>query len=126
LIISRLPFLKFFHARKSNPEFFREMADPFPYFGALNILRQVNPSMTRNRPGGMARNTVIFSTKYSLHPIHFLGGWQFINWETGHVDVHYQLPNNVDRTVAFNRKTGRPEDAKYQDSQKRIPPQKHF
>jgi len=53
-------------------------------------------------------------------------GWQFINWKTGHVDMHYQLPNNLDRTVAFNRKIGQPEDTKYQDSQKRIPPQKHF
>jgi len=40
--------------------------------------------------------------------------------------MHYQLPNNKDRTVAFYRKTGRPEDTKYQNVKTRIPPQDHF
>jgi hypothetical protein len=40
--------------------------------------------------------------------------------------MHYQLPNNKDRGVAYNRKTGRPEDTRYQDPKKRIPSQKHF
>ena len=40
--------------------------------------------------------------------------------------MHYQLPNNKDRTVAFNRKTGRPDDLKYQIPKNRIPPQNHF
>jgi len=53
-------------------------------------------------------------------------GWQFIDWKTGHVDMHYQLPNNKDRAVAYNRKTGRPEDTRYQNPKNRIPPQNHF
>ena len=53
-------------------------------------------------------------------------GWQFIDWKTGHAAMHYQLPNNKDRTVAFNRKTGRLEDVKYQNAKNRIPPQAHF
>jgi 3',5'-cyclic AMP phosphodiesterase CpdA len=53
-------------------------------------------------------------------------GWQFIDWKTGHAAMHYQLPNNKDRVVAFNRKSGRLEDRKYQNPKNRIPPQDHF
>ena len=53
-------------------------------------------------------------------------GWQFIDWKTGRVDMHYQLPNNKDRVVAYNRKIGRPEDTRYQNPKKRIAPQDHF
>jgi len=53
-------------------------------------------------------------------------GWQFINVDTGRVDLNYQLYSNQPRTVAFNRKTGRPEDVVYQDPARRIPPQTHF
>ena len=53
-------------------------------------------------------------------------GWQFIDWKTGHAAMHYQLPNNKDRVVAFNRKSGRLEDLKYQNPKNRIPPQDHF
>jgi len=53
-------------------------------------------------------------------------GWQFVNVHTGNVDMRYQLPNNKDRTVAFNTKTGRPEDQKYQDPKNRRPPHVHY
>jgi 3',5'-cyclic AMP phosphodiesterase CpdA len=53
-------------------------------------------------------------------------GWQFINLRTGNVDMHYQLPDNENRSVVFNAKTGRPQDAKYQSVGSRIPPQNHF
>jgi len=53
-------------------------------------------------------------------------GWQFINLRTGNVDMHYQLPDNENRSVVFNTKTGSPRDMKYQDVSKRIPPQNHF
>jgi predicted MPP superfamily phosphohydrolase len=53
-------------------------------------------------------------------------GWQFINMRTGKVDVHYQLPDNENRRVAFDAKTGTPRDVKYQDPGSRIPPQKHY
>jgi len=53
-------------------------------------------------------------------------GWQFIGMDTGRVALNYRLHNNTDRTVAFNRATGRPEDMTYQDPTKRIPPQTHF
>jgi len=53
-------------------------------------------------------------------------GWQFINMATGNVDLHYNLYNNTGRTVAFNGKSGRPEDSAYQDADKRIPPQSHY
>jgi hypothetical protein len=53
-------------------------------------------------------------------------GWQYVNVSAGNAAVHYQLPDNEHRTVAFNRKTGRPEDTKYQGAGSRIPPQTHF
>ncbi|NOT66892.1 MAG: twin-arginine translocation signal domain-containing protein [Methylophilaceae bacterium] len=53
-------------------------------------------------------------------------GWQLINVATGNVDLHYSLSNNTSRTVAFNSKTGQPEDTSYQAPEKRIPPQSHF
>ncbi len=51
-------------------------------------------------------------------------GWQFIDVWSGRATVHYSLPENTPRTVAYNPKTGRPEDTRYQ--KKRIPPQKHY
>ncbi len=53
-------------------------------------------------------------------------GWQFINMKTGRVDMEYNLNNNTNRTVAYNPKTGRPEDTKFQAEDDRIPPQTHF
>jgi Icc protein len=53
-------------------------------------------------------------------------GWQFINVATGNVDAHYILHNNQNRTVAFDPKTGQPEDAGFQQAAKRLPPQNHY
>ena len=53
-------------------------------------------------------------------------GWQFINLQTGDVDVHYALPDNRDRIVAFNEEKGEPVDTYYQPESARIPPQRHF
>ena len=53
-------------------------------------------------------------------------GWQFIDVRTGKAGMHYQLPDNENRVVAFNPKTGYPEDLKYQDFGSRIPPQDHY
>jgi Icc protein len=53
-------------------------------------------------------------------------GWQFINLHTGDVDVHYTLPGNRNRIVAFNEKEGHPADTYYQPESARIPPQHQF
>jgi len=53
-------------------------------------------------------------------------GWQFINLKTGRVDMEYNLSNNTNRTVAFNPKTGRPEDTAHQAPEDRITPQIHY
>ena len=53
-------------------------------------------------------------------------GWQLINMANGNVDMHYTLNENARRTVAFNTKTGQPEDMGYQAESSRIPPQRHF
>ena len=53
-------------------------------------------------------------------------GWQFIDVHEGKAGMHYQLPDNENRSVVFNSKTGYPQDLKYQDSGNRIPPQTHY
>lgn len=53
-------------------------------------------------------------------------GWQFIDVNTGRVALKYNLYNNTNRTVAFNPKTGQPEDTMFQDPAKQIDPQKHY
>lgn len=51
-------------------------------------------------------------------------GWQMIDVHTGRVDLEFQLPNNQNRTVAYNKKTKQPEDVEFQAQ--KIPPQKHY
>ena len=53
-------------------------------------------------------------------------GWQFINMYTGDIDVHYLLPDNRNRVVAFDEKAGHPADTEYQLADNRIPPQDHY
>ena len=53
-------------------------------------------------------------------------GWQFINVATGNIDMHYNLYNNAARTVAFDSKTGQPEDKTYQAADNRIAPQTSY
>jgi len=53
-------------------------------------------------------------------------GWQFIDMSNGDVAVNYQLPNNRNRVVALDRKSGNPADTLYQASDKRIPPQDNY
>ena len=53
-------------------------------------------------------------------------GWQFINLHTGRNDLHYNLYSNQPRVIAFNPKTGRPEDLKFQDDSARLAPQTHY
>lgn len=40
-------------------------------------------------------------------------GWQFIDVRTGNIDLHYQLPNNINRSVVFNEKASVPQDVRY-------------
>lgn len=53
-------------------------------------------------------------------------GWQFIDVWSGNTSMHFQLPENQTRTVAFSKKRKRPEDSTYQSKRKRILPQKHY
>jgi Icc protein len=53
-------------------------------------------------------------------------GWQVISVETGRTAIKYNLYNNTNRTVAFNPKTGHPEDIAFQNPARRIPPQTHY
>jgi 3',5'-cyclic AMP phosphodiesterase CpdA len=53
-------------------------------------------------------------------------GWQFIDLWSGNATVQYSLPENSRRTVAFDPKTGQPQDTKYQLAGNRIPPQDHY
>jgi len=53
-------------------------------------------------------------------------GWQFIDMESGRVKMAYNLYDNTNRTVAFNPKTGHPEDTVFQSLAQRISPQSHY
>jgi len=53
-------------------------------------------------------------------------GWQTIDLKTGRIAMNYKLYNNSNRTVAYNPKTGQPEDTEYQCTERRISPQAHF
>ncbi len=53
-------------------------------------------------------------------------GWQFINLDTGNVDVSYVLPDNSNRVVAWSDAAGHPVDTRYQAEADRIPPQTHY
>lgn len=54
------------------------------------------------------------------------GGWQLIDLKSGRVTMRYNLHNNTNRTVAYNPKTGQPEDTKYQQPGSRTAPQIHY
>ncbi|MCB2182451.1 MAG: hypothetical protein KQH63_10525 [Desulfobulbaceae bacterium] len=51
-------------------------------------------------------------------------GWQYIDIHSGNAAMTFSLADNSTRTVAFNPKTGQPEDTKYQNNT--IPPQEHY
>ena len=51
-------------------------------------------------------------------------GWQMLDIDSGRIAMRYNLYNNTNRTVAFNPKTGRPEDTAFQEDQ--VPPQTHY
>jgi Icc protein len=53
-------------------------------------------------------------------------GWQFIDVTTGRVAIEYNLYNNTNRKVAYDPKTGQPEDTQFQAPEDRIPPQIHY
>jgi len=53
-------------------------------------------------------------------------GWQLIDLDTGRVAMRYNLYNNTNRAVAFNPKTGQPEDTVFQAPQSRIDAQIHY
>ncbi len=53
-------------------------------------------------------------------------GWQYIGMNSGRVTANYQLPDNANRSVAYNEKAGKPEDTKFQPEKNRIPPQTHY
>lgn len=36
------------------------------------------------------------------------------------------MPDNTNRTVVYDPKTGRPVNSRYQDPNKRIPPRNHY
>lgn len=54
-------------------------------------------------------------------------GWQFVDMHSGgHLDLHYSLPENTNRVVAFNDRRDTPIDTHYQPKDARIPPQQHY
>lgn len=52
-------------------------------------------------------------------------GWQFIDMDSGNVDVHYNLAENTNRSVVFDKSQNRPVDRAYK-TVKRTSPQTHY
>jgi len=53
-------------------------------------------------------------------------GWQFIDLHSGLANVHYTLPGNRNRVVAFDEKLGHPADLRYRLAANREPSQTHY
>ena len=53
-------------------------------------------------------------------------GCQLIDLASGRTTLRYRLTDNTDRTVAFNPRTGRPEDTAFQDESRRVPAQTRY
>ena len=53
-------------------------------------------------------------------------GWQFVDMAAGNAALNYNLYNNADRSIAYDPKTGKPEDRDFQDPAARIPGQDHY
>jgi hypothetical protein len=53
-------------------------------------------------------------------------GWQFIDLSSGRIAMNYNLYNNTNRTVKYNPATGKPEDSRYQATNRQIAPQRHY
>lgn len=53
-------------------------------------------------------------------------GWQVVNMDSGRTALEYNLYNNTNRVVAYDPKTGRPQDMQFQKPDSQIPPQKHY
>jgi len=53
-------------------------------------------------------------------------GWQFMNMHTGRVDLEFNLYSNENRSLAFNREKGHPEDTTYSDPVNRNRAQSHY
>ena len=53
-------------------------------------------------------------------------GWQFIDMNTGRVDVNYLLPDNKNRVVAYDEKAGHPVDRDNPKNKTRRPAAKHY
>jgi len=53
-------------------------------------------------------------------------GWQFVDMNTGRVDLAYNLYANENRRVTFDRDKGHPVDSGYQPEPARIAAQKHY
>ena len=51
-------------------------------------------------------------------------GWQVIDIHSGKATLHYSLPENDPRTVAFTK--GKPRDKQYQSRKRRKPPMTHY
>ncbi|RMD70070.1 MAG: serine/threonine protein phosphatase [Gammaproteobacteria bacterium] len=96
-----------FHAMMST-------AWPWPY-----------PVSYAQKPNAVPKLTV-FMNRADPHSERDGTGWGYIDLENGRAVHHYELWENTPRTVAFNERTGQPEDTVYQDPQKRIPPQNHY
>jgi hypothetical protein len=100
-------------------------------FEQVNVVYGHVHQIQYNQVGSIAFNSVMATAwPWPYPPDPFFErdatGWQFINLATGRPELSFNLYNNTVRKVAWNAKTGRPEDSAYQAEAARIPPQTHY
>ncbi|HFB84099.1 MAG TPA: serine/threonine protein phosphatase [Thermodesulfatator sp.] len=93
---------------------FMSTAWPWPY-----------PVSYTQKPNMVPKMTVFMNRADPFHERDGTG-WSYVDLESGRVTHHYQLWENQPRTVYFDQEVGHPVDSKYQDPDKRIPPQEHY
>ena len=121
-------------AAKAHARFMREVIEPAVRPAALALLHE-------HRARGDVVLIVTATNEFVTRPIaRLLGvdnliavelerdatGWQLIDINSGRARANFKLYNNASRVVAFDEKTGQPQDLAYQAEENRIPPQTHF
>ena len=87
---------------------------PWPYPVSYSQKENMVPKMT------------VFMNRADPHSERDGTGWGTVDLATGRAVHHYELWENSPRTVEYSQQQGHPVDTKYQDPDKRIPPQTQY
>lgn len=99
-----------------NISFYAMMATAWPWPYPVSYIQKPNtvPKLT------------VFMNRANPFEERDATGWSVMNLDDGRMVTNYKLWENTNRTVRHQPERKQPEDAIYQDSAKRIPPQTHY